>query len=832
MSEIFREFIVTLKDKNDLEQFYFEMENPGTTGCVPERIVECVNRRLISRNTHYRLTQEEAAALRLDPRVAAVSLTLKDMGVKAGLHAQTATWSRADSIAVDQKNWGLYRSSLADNISGWGSEGSGGDQTATVNITTSGKNVDVVVIDEIAYAGHGEFNGRLVQYDWFANHNAEVWPPDTPGGGNPNANYAYDNYSGGNNHATHVAAIIAGETQGWARDANIYNLRHDTSDVNGTPGDYTPSQYVFDYLRAWHNSKSANPETGTPNPTVVNCSWGLGTVVNYTNVINTSGNSRFSKIGYRGAVVTPDSIGRTPVDTGYSGICSSTLRLSTLANLSNGGNRITTVSSSSGSCASITLNLLGTTGMTNLGAPTNSDAAGVDIYDDASWTITLPFSVTYCGGTYSEIRVSTNSYVLFGGSIAQTYTWVVGASAPPARKILVSGGDRSCQRLWGQTSGTTGSRTYRIRWEGHDGANGGVAGSPTMVWEMTFYEATPTQIDLHVGANSAYRGEFTLSDLETYGLMQTGQLAPFRDAALDADIEDAINDGIVIVGSAGNGGFKADNLGGTDYNNYYVDNGESIYYHRGATPGAAHSDVICVGALDSASQENKLQSSNTGPRVDLYAPGKNVISSVYNNLGSSGIGGSSSTVNDGSAVITTLATVSRDGANTATIFTSGNHGLTTGSLVTISCSNSSFNAYMAYVTVTGLQTFNYDNTGATVTETAATGTITPGYFYQKYNGSSMATAQVSGILALVMETYPNMTQAEAKAYIIQNSQSGKMFTTVGGFNDTTSLQSGNNRILYFYKERASEGMAFPKQNFKLRPSSGAVYPRPRIRKTR
>lgn len=825
MADIFREFIVTLKDKNDLEQFYFEMENEGTFEHVPDRAVECVNRRSISRNTHYRLTVAEAEKLRQDPRVAAVSLTLKDMGVKAGLHSQTATWSRADSIAVDQKNWGLYRCSIADNVSGWGSDSGTGNQTATVNITTSGKNVDVVVLDEMAYPGHSEFDGRLVQYDWFANHNSVVWPA------NPNPNYAYDNYSGGNNHATHVASIIAGETQGWARDANIYNLRHDTSDVNGDPGAYTPSQYIFDYIREWHNTKSNNPETGQPNPTMVNCSWGLGTVVNYTNVITGSGNSRFSKINYRGSLITPDSIGRTPVDTGFSGVCSSTQRLSTLANLVNGGNRITTASSTSGSCASITLNLQGTTGMTNLGAPTNSDVNGVDIYDDASWTITLPFSVTYCGGTYTEIRVSTNSYVLFGGTIAQTYTWVVGASAPPARKILVSGGDRSCQRLWSQTSGSSPNRTFRIRWEGHDAANGGVLGSPTTVWEMTFYEATPTQIDLHIGANAAYRGEFTLSDLETYGIMQTGQLAPYRDAALDADITDAINDGILVVGSAGNGGFKADVLGGTDYNNYYIDNGEIIYYHRGATPGASHSNLICVGALDSASSEPKLALSNTGPRVDIYAPGKNVISAVYNDLGSAG-GNTAGAIGDGSTVITTLATVSRNGANVATIFTSANHGLNTGDRVTISCSDSSFNTYMSYVTVTGLQTFEYDNTGSLVSETPATGTITPGYFYQKYNGTSMATAQVSGILALLLETYPNMTQSEAKAYIVSNAQSGKMFTTAGSHGDTTSLQSGNNKILYFYKERPSEGMAFPKQNFRLRPSTGAVYPRPRIRKTR
>jgi hypothetical protein len=73
MPAIFREFIVTLRNKDDLEQFYSEMETEGTTNNVPSRIAECVNRRPISRNTHYRLSVDEADQLRNDPRVEAVT---------------------------------------------------------------------------------------------------------------------------------------------------------------------------------------------------------------------------------------------------------------------------------------------------------------------------------------------------------------------------------------------------------------------------------------------------------------------------------------------------------------------------------------------------------------------------------------------------------------------------------------------------------------------------------------------------------------------------------------------------------------------------------------
>ena len=41
---------------------------------------------------------------------------------------------------------------------------------------------------------------------------------------------------------------------------------------------------------------------------------------------------------------------------------------------------------------------------------------------------------------------------------------------------------------------------------------------------------------------------------------------------------------------------------------------------------------------------------------------------------------------------------------------------------------------------------------------------------------------------------------------------------------------GPNRYVYYKKERNTTGTVFPKVNYKPRPASGAVYPRPRVRK--
>jgi hypothetical protein len=61
-----REWIVTLYRHEDLESFYEDMETPGGNLFIPNRRVDLVKRRPMSRNTHYMLTNEEAELLKLD----------------------------------------------------------------------------------------------------------------------------------------------------------------------------------------------------------------------------------------------------------------------------------------------------------------------------------------------------------------------------------------------------------------------------------------------------------------------------------------------------------------------------------------------------------------------------------------------------------------------------------------------------------------------------------------------------------------------------------------------------------------------------------------------
>jgi subtilisin family serine protease len=109
------------------------------------------------------------------------------------------------------------------------------------------------------------------------------------------------------------------------------------------------------------------------------------------------------------------------------------------------------------------------------------------------------------------------------------------------------------------------------------------------------------------------------------GYGDTGKY-PARVSSVDADIEACIAAGVIVVASAGNYAHKIDIPTGPDYNNFIL---PGSYYHRGSTPAAA-TGVICVGAVDSTEPEHKTSYSNTGPRIDIFAPGDNIVGAYRN----------------------------------------------------------------------------------------------------------------------------------------------------------------------------------------------------------
>lgn len=264
MSE--REYIVSLNKGVDYEAFNQEMIATTGAGAIPNRAVNVANARPGSqRNTHYSLTDAEAATLNNDPRVLACELRpdLRDDIEIGRLSVQTGDFTKTTSDSGDFINWGLARCNYIDNPY-IGNNVSGG-----YNHTLDGTGVDIVIQDSGIQVDHPDFNNysgtsRVQQIDWFA---ASGLP------GSQSANH-YRDLDG---HGTHCAGIAAGLTYGWAKNANIYAVK-----VNGLEGAGDGSTGIavsdcFDVIKEWHNNKPVDPTTGAKRPTIVNMSWGYGT---------------------------------------------------------------------------------------------------------------------------------------------------------------------------------------------------------------------------------------------------------------------------------------------------------------------------------------------------------------------------------------------------------------------------------------------------------------------------------------------------------------------------------------------------------------------------
>lgn len=548
MSDL-KEYIVTLKNRNDLDAFYEDMETPGGALYIPDRAVELTLRRSTSRNTHYRLTAEEAALIKQDPRVAAIELTPAERGlVVRSNYTQTGNWNKSSQLNANHKNWGLLRCVEGQQRIGWGSDGFA-NQLDTITVTTSGRHVDVVIVDghidpahpEYAVNSDGTGGSRVVQYNWFQ-HNLAV-------SGGPVGNYVYAPYVGGideedNNHGAHVAGTACGNTQGWARSANIYNISPYSTNPNG---DFP--FLLFDYIREFHNSKTINPATGRRNPTIANNSWGYFEVV--------------------------------------------------------------------------------------------------------------------------EAREITEVFY---------------------RNVLIP-------------------------------------------------------------------GPFTNAQLATYGLFVENYFGvdvvvlPVLVEGVYADIADAVDDGIIVVGAAGNNSSTLGVPYDADWENYITAFGETIYTSDLGTPGGAVAagskwgdldpTTICVGAIDATLADRKVDFSNRGARIDIWAPGTNIQSSVH----SGGVA---------------------DSRNAA-------------------------------------------------------------YQLIKYNGTSMASPQVCGVLACALEMYPYMNNAQARAYLEKYSKP-QIANSSNNVSDIFSLVDSPNRYLAHRQERPIDGSVYPKTDYFIRPTSGQVYPRTRIKK--
>jgi len=212
----------------------------------------------------------------------------------------------------------------------------------------------------------------------------------------------------------------------------------------------------------------------------------------------------------------------------------------------------------------------------------------------------------------------------------------------------------------------------------HNNKSGADAGRPTVVnmsFQYSWYlktDVTPNQFATSsTGGYTAavtggnYRGtghtETVRSNLTQYGVIGTYR-GPYmfgrKFATIDADVEQLINNGIHVCTAAGNNYQKIDTPGGQDYNNYITFGSYYVYYHRGkspstfeggntlesslSSPSADINEGFDVGALESTSVlsgstylDRKASFSDSGPAVEIYTVGRDVISAQPTTMGSS-----------------------------------------------------------------------------------------------------------------------------------------------------------------------------------------------------
>ena len=223
--------------------------------------------------------------------------------------------------------------------------------------------------------------------------------------------------------------------------------------------------------------------------------------------------------------------------------------------------------------------------------------------------------------------------------------------------------------------------------------------------------------DSNTTSNASYR--YTNYGLNSSAGSTTTYLANVRIGSVDTDIEELIAAGVIVCIAAGNRATKIDVSGGTDYNNFVVTDGGTIYYQRGSSP---YSDnALMVGSMDSttydATNDQRATYSETGPGVSIWAPGTNIMSAT--------------------------STTNKWGGGSQNYY---------------------FNA---------------------------------SYKQTNISGTSMATPQVAGVAALVLQLNPTYTPAQVKSSLL--STAGSVIYTTGLTNDysnTRSLLGSSQKVLY------------------------------------
>ena len=131
-------------------------------------------------------------------------------------------------------------------------------------------------------------------------------------------------------------------------------------------------------------------------------------------------------------------------------------------------------------------------------------------------------------------------------------------------------------------------------------------------------------------------GGWTQTVLERdFGLRFNTGAYPSYWTNMVADVQDAIEDGVVIIGAAGNDNlYMAESTLDPNWLNTVTITGlaspNTIPYMKGAWPNSVDSGAITVGSLSNRADFRRSSFSNFGPAIDIFAPGDKILSAWPN----------------------------------------------------------------------------------------------------------------------------------------------------------------------------------------------------------
>ena len=527
-----KEYIVTLKSKDDLEDFYTEMSSNG---------FKLSKKRPISRNTHYHMTAEQAEELKADSRVVDVEeVTDRMIEIPQAIYNNTSY----------TKNGWFYKN--GSYLTGatyvqTGSSASGGVPANNVKVTLT--NHDLVVGDEIyvdIQSGAGVDD--VVNVSSVPDNNNFIYPITSPTNTASSGNcrvlrsYMTTDFQWGHVHCAGTSSQRAKGTFGKRSEGATDEVVNTSVDIHND-GKHVDVVIVDDPM-AYDAAEWKSPSTN--NSRFVQYQWftQLNTIV--SSIDDDSQTLPTGTITYR----------QGTAEANYHG------------------------------------NHVGST----VAGKYYGWAREANIYN-------MAITDAYASGQR------------FSGLYVHDYL-----RAFHLNKAVNSTTSRRNPTITNHSYGSVYSMQA-------DGGNFEFADLVSVTWRGTTYNS----------GNPNSSG-WTQSGVETdFGITFGLEYYPAYSAAIAADVQDAIDDGVVFVGAAGNDNLLLAEHNDADWNNslvyqYDASTTYSLYFCRGGAPNTPDVPVINVGALNNDRNFKRATFTQYGPGITVFAPGVQILG-AYGNTG-------------------------------------------------------------------------------------------------------------------------------------------------------------------------------------------------------